>query len=130
MVLVHRILQQKSSKTHLSWTGWSMIEGTTSAFLISLALIRFQVKSNCQRFLVYSVTQSCLTLCDPTDCSPPDSPLHGIFQARILEWVAISSSRRSSWPKDRNCVSCSSCTGRWILYCWTIREAPIARNWI
>ena len=99
MVLVHCILQQKSSKTPFSWTGWSMIEGTTSAFLISLALIRFQVKSNCQRFLVYSVAQSCPTLCDPTDCSPPDSPLHGIFQARILEWVAISSSRRSSWPK-------------------------------
>ena len=42
-----------------------MIEGTTSAFLISLALIRFQVKSNCQRFLVYSVTQSCLTFVTP-----------------------------------------------------------------
>ena len=36
------------------------------------------------------VTQSCLTLCNPTDCSPPGSSVHGIFQARILEWVAIS----------------------------------------
>ena len=40
--------------------------------------------------------QSCLTLCDPMDCSPPGSSIHGIFQARILEWVAIPFSRRSS----------------------------------
>ena len=45
-------------------------------------------------------TQSCLTLCDPMDCSPPDSSVHGIFQARIQEWTAISFSRRSSWPRD------------------------------
>ena len=52
----------------------------------------------------------------PMDCSPPDSSVHGILQARILEWVAISSSRGSSWPKIRTCVSCISCIGRWILY--------------
>ena len=44
----------------------------------------------------YSVVQSCPTLCNPMDCSPPGSSVHGIFQARILEWVAISSSRGSS----------------------------------
>ena len=53
-----------------------------------------------------SVAQSCLTLCDPMDCSPPGSSVHGIFQARILEWVAISSSRGSFWPRDWTCVSC------------------------
>ena len=42
----------------------------------------------------------CLTLCDPTDCSPPGFSIHGIFLARILEWVAISSCRGSSWPRD------------------------------
>ena len=42
------------------------------------------------------VAQSCLTLCDPVDCSPPGSSIHGIHQARILEWVAVSFSRRSS----------------------------------
>ena len=42
--------------------------------------------------------QSCLTLCDPMDCSPPSSSIHGTFQARILEWVAISSSRGPSDP--------------------------------
>ena len=46
------------------------------------------------------VTQSCLTLCDPTDCSLPASSVHGIFQARTLEWIAISFSRGSSPPRD------------------------------
>ena len=45
------------------------------------------------------------TLCDPVDCNPPGSPVHGIFPARILEWVAISFSRGSSWPRDRTWVS-------------------------
>ena len=43
-----------------------------------------------------TVAQSCLILCDPVDCSPPGSAVDGIIQARILEWVAISFSRRSS----------------------------------
>ena len=51
------------------------------------------------------VTQSCPTLCDPMDCSPPGSWVHWIFQARILEWVAISFSRRSSQPSDWTRVS-------------------------
>ena len=46
------------------------------------------------------VTQLCLTLCDPVDCSPPGSSVHGILQARILEWVAISLSRGASLPRD------------------------------
>ena len=46
------------------------------------------------------VTQSCPTLCDPMDYSLPGSSVHGIFQARILEWVGISFSRRSFWPRD------------------------------
>ena len=46
------------------------------------------------------VIQSCLILCDPMDCSPPGSFVHGISQARILEWVAISFWRGSSQPRD------------------------------
>ena len=46
------------------------------------------------------VSQSCPTLCDPMDCRPPGSSIHGIFQARVVEWVAISFSRGSSWPMD------------------------------
>ena len=54
------------------------------------------------------------------DCSPPGSLVHGILQARILEWVAISSSRASSRPRDQTHVSY---IGRWILYHWATREA-------
>ena len=52
------------------------------------------------------VAQSCLTLCNPKDCSLPGSSVHGILQARILEWVAISSSRGSSGTRDQTQVSC------------------------
>ena len=57
--------------------------------------------------------QSCLTLCDPMDYSQPDSSVHGIFQARILEWVAISYSKGFSRPRDRTQVSWVSPIARW-----------------
>ena len=66
------------------------------------------------------VTQSCLTLCDPMDCSLPGSSVHGIFQAGILEWVAISFSRGSSWPRDWIWVS--RIVGRCFTV-WATREA-------
>ena len=67
----------------------------------------------CVRFLALQwgevkwseVAQSCPTLCDPMGCSLPGSSVHGIFQARVLEWAAISFSRGSSQPKDRTQVS-------------------------
>ena len=49
--------------------------------------------------------KSCPTSCNPVDCSPPGSSIHGILRARILEWVAISFSRGSSWPRDWTQVS-------------------------
>ena len=52
------------------------------------------------------VAQSCLTLCHPLDCNPSGSSIHWVFQARILEWVAISFSRESLQPRDRTQVSC------------------------
>ena len=55
---------------------------------------------------VCSVALSCLTLCDPMDYSPPGSSVHGILQARTLEWIAISFSRGSSSPRNRTGVSC------------------------
>ena len=67
------------------------------------------------------VAQSCLTLCHPMDCSLPGSSVHGIFQARILEWLAISFSRESSWPRDRTWVS--RIAGR-RFNLWATREAP------
>ena len=60
--------------------------------------------------------QACPTLCDPMDCSPSGTSAHGIFQARILEWFAISSSRGSSQPRDRTHISYVSCIGRQVLY--------------
>ena len=59
-------------------------------------------------------------LCDPMDCSPPGSLVHGIFQAWILEWVAVSFSRGSSWPRDQTWVSCA--IGRHFTV-WATREA-------
>ena len=56
----------------------------------------------------------------PTDCSPPGSSVHGILQARILQWVATLSSRGSPWPKDQTCISC---IGRRILTTSTICKA-------
>ena len=58
----------------------------------------------CMRRSESEVAQSCPTLLDPVDCSLPGSSIHGIFQARILEWIAISFSRGSSWPRDRTQV--------------------------
>ena len=66
------------------------------------------------------VTQSCRTLCDPMDSSLPGSAVHGIFQARILEWAAISFSRGSSQPRDQTCVSCIA-DRRFTI--WATREA-------
>ena len=61
--------------------------------------------------------QSCLTLCNPMDCSCPDSSVHGILQARILQWIAMPSSRGSSPPKDQNCCS------------WLLRYRQILYSW-
>ena len=52
------------------------------------------------------VAQSCLTLWDPVYCSPPGSSVHGILQARILEWVVMPSSGGSAQPRDQTQVSC------------------------
>ena len=60
--------------------------------------------------------QSCPTLCDPLDCSPPGSSVHGILQARTPEWVAISSPKGSFPPRDQTRISSVSFTGRWVVY--------------
>ena len=64
------------------------------------------------------VAQLCLTLCDPMNCSLQGSSVRGIFQAKVLVWVAISSSRGSFWPRDWNYISSISCIGRQILCHW------------
>ena len=69
------------------------------------------------------VTQSCPTLCDPMNCSLPGSSTHRIFQARVLEWVAISLSKGSSWPRDQTRVS--HIIGRCFTV-WATREAQLS----
>ena len=77
---------------------------------IILKLLSLQ-ESNFLKFVSVSVcvwatkSQSCSDSCDPMDCSPPGSSVHGIFQARILKWVVISFSRRSSQPRDQTRIS-------------------------
>ena len=66
------------------------------------------------------VSQSCLTLCNPVNCSPPDSSVHAILWAKMLKWVVIPFSRGSSWPRDQTQVSCIS--GRFFTI-WDTREA-------
>ena len=60
--------------------------------------------------------QSCPTLCDPMDCNTSGSSVLGILQARVVEWVAIPSSRGSSWPSDQTRISYVSCIYRQVLY--------------
>ena len=68
------------------------------------------------------VTQSCPTFCNPMDCSPPGFSVHGILQAKILEWVAISFSRESFQSSDQIQVSCIA--GGFFTI-WATREDPV-----
>ena len=70
--------------------------------------------------------QSCLTLCDPVDCSPPSFSTHGIFQARVLEWVAIPFSRGSSPPRDQTQIFWTA--GRCVIV-WAT-QAHVQREWL
>ena len=74
----------------------------------------------------HSIFQPYLTLCDPMDCRPPGSSVHGISQARILEWVAISYSRGSSQSRDRTRDSFVCYIGRRIPYHWATWEACVS----
>ena len=77
------------------------------------------------RCVCAKLLQSCLTLCDPMDCSLPGSSVHGISQARILEWVAMPSSRGSSRPRDPSRISYVSCIGSRFFTISAAREAPV-----
>ena len=86
--------------------------------------IIWKIIDTCRHMYIY-LTQWCPTLCDPTDCSLPVCSVHGVSQARILEWVAIPFSRGSSWPRDQTQVSCTA--GRYFTG-WATREAPLHRK--
>ena len=76
--------------------------------------------------------QSCPTLCNTMDCSPPGSSVHGTLQARILEWVAMPSSRGSSWPRDRTHMPYVPCIGRWAsLVAQTVKNpSAMGETWV
>ena len=106
----------------------SSAHGIFQAKILEWVAISFYRKCliNSNYFYVYCcclVAQSCPTLCNPMDCSPPGSSVHGISQAGILEWIAISFSRGFFRPRDRTCISCIGVcvcakSHRQILYHW------------
>ena len=102
--------------------------------LVWLIFIMFPEQPHVDRSVcvcVCSVAQSCPTLCDPMDCCPPGSSVHEISQARILEWVAMPSSRGSSRSRDRTHLCCISCIGRRILYhciTWEAHESSTGHS--
>ena len=105
----------------LSWKPGSQGERKTLKWLKSQGLLAARPELVC--LLCVLVAQSCPSLCGPVDCSPPGSSVHGISQARILEWAAIPFSRGSSQPRDRTWVSC---TASGFFTSWAAREALIS----
>ena len=91
---------------------WAWRRKVLSLFILSqltLEHLKFTFKVTREKWYISGkVAQSCLTLCDPMGCSLPGSSAHGIFQTRVLEWVAISFSRGSSQPRDWTWVSCTA----------------------
>ena len=89
---------------------WKFFHKNVTFLLIFLSLSYWLLISSCHPTPLIGclVAQSCLTPCDPMDCSPPGSSVHGIFQARILEWAAVSFFRVYFWSCDWTHISCYS----------------------
>ena len=98
----------------LNWNSYPLWSNVTCSDGPSLTVCVCVCVCVCAR----TRAQSCLTLCNPMDSSLPASSVHGILQARILERVAISSSKGSSWPRDWTFISCISCIDEQIFYHW------------
>ena len=99
---------------------WSILE-----YIVGLITFRYICVNagDIIAFIFYaSITQLCPTLCHPVDCSPPGSSVRGILQARILEWVAISSSRGSNTPLDTCTISFYPFLYWWTLFLSALRE--------
>ena len=100
------------------WTARTAREVPPLSFLNSASAS--SLRATCGLKVKVLIAPLCLTLCDPMDCSPPSSSVHGILQARILEWVAIPFSRGSSWFRDGTQVSCLAGI---FFSVWATREA-------
>ena len=135
---VYRHLVSVLAITH--WTKWIVLcIYHPVVFLISLRYNSRSGVTGSKGKCIYScawsyrlVTKSCLILCHLMDCSPPGSFVHGIFQARKLEWGDIYFSKGSSQPRDQTQDwICISCIGWWILYHWGTNrycQIPFPRN--
>ena len=135
---------QRSLMGHSSWNHRVGHDWVTNTFTLSLSMtscwLQRQSHSKLWCYLLKKFTlssssvcihaQSCLTLSNSMNCSPPGYSVHGILQARILEWVTISFSKGSSPPRGRTCNSHVPCIGRRILYhCITWENYTNAYNW-
>ena len=90
----------------ISWLFWLWIMAVTWLYLpLTFSRLDWRNVQICSWAVKWSCSQSCPTLCDPIDCSVPGSSVHGIFQATVLEWIAISFSRGSSQPRAWTQVS-------------------------
>ena len=104
--------ETSNTGTGRSWGYWGLLVTLIDANDDSTIIIL------CDKSL-----QSCPTLCDPMDCSPPVSSVHRILQARILEWVTMPSSRGSSQSRDQTFSLCGFCTADKFFFCFTV-EPP------
>ena len=104
--------------TSSSFRGWYLVTDTTPAHTVSGIRLAINTCVHFKNKIVLSAKslQSCPTLCDPMDCSPPDSSILGVLQARVLEWVAVPSSRGSSQHRDGTHLSYVSCIGRQVFF--------------
>ena len=87
------------------------------SFLLPIAIKLCVCVCVCVCVCIHSVTKSCPTLWNLMNCSPPGSSVYGILQAQILQWVAISFSKGSSWPKNQTCIS------------WIVRRILYQATW-
>ena len=111
------------------WFGCAYICIFSPKFVSHLGYCKILSRVSCaiQYFLsILLATQSCLTFCDPMDYSPPGFSVHGILQARILQWVAIPFSKGSSWPRDQTQVS--GIAGRFFTICATRDEKLVTKT--
>ena len=126
---------------YLCWGTWWMCQGLQKSQDKHYAVLKHQYSLRIWENILYqnkdilcmytcvcvcvcTHTRSCPTLCDPMNWSQPCSSTHGISQAKILDWVASSSSRGSSQPRDQIHVFCICCFGQRVLYHWATWEAP------
>ena len=101
--------QRLAVRNHIAPTYETPYTGLPGILGVSISRIWCDIDHGQLCFILTSsclVPKSCPSLCDPIDCSPPGSSVHGILQARTLEWVAMSCSRGSSWPRDWTHISC------------------------